>query len=57
MKRLIKKAEFVYCVDCGFDNGDFGFPTKNTVWNTLEELEKENPDHRCPYCGGELGRD
>lgn len=57
MKRLIKKAEFVYCDKCGFDNGDFGYPTKDTVWRTKEKLEKENPEHKCPYCGGELGLD
>lgn len=47
MKRLIKKSEYVYCNDCGFDNGDFMYsdnelmewvPNKNT--KKFKQLEK-----------------
>ena len=30
---------------------------KNMKYRTLEELNEQNPEHKCPICGGELGID
>lgn len=50
-KRMKKMAEYIHCHNCGWDNGDFGYPGKDTEYKTMEEFEKKNPDGKCPKCG------
>jgi len=49
--RLKKTAAFLHCHQCGWDNGDWGYPSKNTVYKTEEEFKEKNPEGKCPKCG------
>jgi Zn finger protein HypA/HybF involved in hydrogenase expression len=52
-KRMQKMGAYIHCHNCGWDNGDFGYPGKDTIYKTEEEYENKNPDRKCPKCGAQ----